>query len=216
MDLHLQNVKSIWSSLVLFNTYLSQGSALPWLATAYLNSCISPLINICKLQKGCSSISKASLIQILIEVGILMTDALLVHMLPYLAPLQPVGCLRSNAQWLAPPLMPSTEPLPMLLLRLSGFSILSKNSDSSFQNAPTICSDNFGATFLCLNSAFHKRMKHLNLDYHFVWNRVQAKSFTLHHVQSSQHLADTLIKIVPAASFHSHQSKILQGCTMEK
>lgn len=40
-------------------------------------------------------------------------------------------------------------------------------------DVPTIYCDNVGATYLCQNSVFHSRMKHIVIDLHFVHDQVQ-------------------------------------------
>jgi hypothetical protein len=39
-------------------------------------------------------------------------------------------------------------------------------------SATALWCDNLGATYLSANPIFHARMKHIEVDYHFVWERV--------------------------------------------
>jgi hypothetical protein len=39
---------------------------------------------------------------------------------------------------------------------------------TSLKRAPCIWCDNIGATYLTVNLAFHGRMKHIEIDYHFI------------------------------------------------
>ncbi|KAF5464008.1 hypothetical protein F2P56_014124 [Juglans regia] len=56
---------------------------------------------------------------------------------------------------------------------------------------PTLFCDNLGATYLSVNPVMHSRIKHVDLDYHFVRDRVAAKTLA---VQSKDQLADILTK----------------------
>jgi hypothetical protein len=44
---------------------------------------------------------------------------------------------------------------------------------------PTIWCDNLGATYLSTNPIFHARTKHVEVDYHFVCNRVAKKEIQI-------------------------------------
>jgi len=59
---------------------------------------------------------------------------------------------------------------------------------------PTIFCDNIGTTFLCSNPAFHSRMKHIALDYHFVRQMVQLGKIRVSHISTKDQLADLLTK----------------------
>ena len=47
---------------------------------------------------------------------------------------------------------------------------------------PTVYCDNIGATYLCANSVFHSRMKHIAIDFHIVWEKVQSGAIRVSHV----------------------------------
>jgi len=65
--------------------------------------------------------------------------------------------------------------------------------------------DNLGATFLASNPAFHARTKHIELDYHFVREKVADGSLRVQFICSQDQLADALTK--PLSSFRFHQLK---------
>ena len=74
--------------------------------------------------------------------------------------------------------------------------------------APTIFSDNIGATYLCANPVFHSRMKHIAIDYHFVRDLVSDKKLQVSHVPTSHQLADLLTKSLSSVRHHFLKDKI--------
>lgn len=54
--------------------------------------------------------------------------------------------------------------------------------------------DNLGATHLSYNPVHHSRMKHIQIDLHFVRDLVQKGSLTVQHVHTQDQLADLLTK----------------------
>jgi hypothetical protein len=57
---------------------------------------------------------------------------------------------------------------------------------------PTLWCDNIGATYMSVNSVFHARTKHMEIDFHSVRDRVADKSLVVRFVPSSDQLADVL------------------------
>jgi hypothetical protein len=54
--------------------------------------------------------------------------------------------------------------------------------------------DNLGATYLSANSVFHARMEHIEVDFHFVRERVALKLLDIWPIVSRYQLADGLTK----------------------
>lgn len=73
---------------------------------------------------------------------------------------------------------------------------------------PIVLCDNLSATYTCENFVFHTRMKHLTLDYFFVYEKVSAKEMEVRHIPSSNQLADILSKLLPKARFELLVEKI--------
>jgi len=74
--------------------------------------------------------------------------------------------------------------------------------------APTIWCDNLGATYLSANPIFHACTKHVEVDYHFVRDRVAKKEIQIRFVPSRDQLADVFTKPFPVASFTAFWFKL--------
>ena len=61
--------------------------------------------------------------------------------------------------------------------------------------------DNISATYLATNPVNHARTKHLEVDLHFVRERVQWGDVLICHISTQQQLADIFTKSLLAGSF---------------
>jgi hypothetical protein len=66
---------------------------------------------------------------------------------------------------------------------------------------PSLWCDNIGATYLNVNLVFHRCLKHVDVDYHFVCERVAMKQLDVRTISSKYQLADILTKALPAPVF---------------
>jgi histone deacetylase 1/2 len=66
-------------------------------------------------------------------------------------------------------------------------------------HSPTTClwCDNIGATYLSANPVFHPRTKHIEVDYHFVRERVARKLLEIRFIPSGDQVADGFTKALP-------------------
>jgi hypothetical protein len=74
--------------------------------------------------------------------------------------------------------------------------------------------DNLGATFLASNPAFHARTKHIELDYHFVCEKILDGTIQVQFICSHNQLADTLTKPLFVSRFKYLRSKLTVTCSV--
>ncbi|XP_019178996.1 PREDICTED: uncharacterized protein LOC109174195 [Ipomoea nil] len=72
----------------------------------------------------------------------------------------------------------------------------------------TLWCDNLGATYLAANPVFHARTKHVEIDYHFVRDKVAAGDFIVSFVSTKDQLADIFTKPLPAPRFQALRDKL--------
>ena len=58
------------------------------------------------------------------------------------------------------------------------------------QRTPILWCDNLGATYLIANPVFHARTKHIEIDFHFVRERVASGALDVRFISTNDQLAD--------------------------
>jgi histone deacetylase 1/2 len=70
-----------------------------------------------------------------------------------------------------------------------------------------------GATYLSANHVFHARAKHIEIDFHFVRERVMKKQLEIRFVPSKYQVADDFTKPLHVCSFEEFKHNLnLVGC----
>lgn len=68
--------------------------------------------------------------------------------------------------------------------------------------------DNIGATYLAANHVFHARTKHVEIDFHFVRERVAQKLLDIRFIHSGDQVADGFTKPIVAARIGKFQNDL--------
>ena len=74
--------------------------------------------------------------------------------------------------------------------------------------APCLWCDNLGATYLSANPVFHARTKHIEIDFHFVRERVANKELDVRFIHSGDQIADGFTKALPTQSFEKFRRNL--------
>lgn len=74
-------------------------------------------------------------------------------------------------------------------------------------STPVLWCDNLSATYLTINSIFHSRTKHMEIDFHFVRDKVKNKSL-FRYVGSNDQIAYVLTKRLSKLCFQSLRDKL--------
>ena len=78
----------------------------------------------------------------------------------------------------------------------------------SYTEKPTIWCDNVSATELAKNPMYHSRTKYIEIDMHFIRNKVLAGELNIHYVSSEEHIANIMTKPLSFVMFNYLRSKL--------
>ena len=79
------------------------------------------------------------------------------------------------------------------------------------KQAPCLWCDNLGTTYLSANPVFHARTKHIEIDFHFVRERVAQKQLDIRFVHSRDQVADGFTKALPVKPFEEFKRNLNIG-----
>jgi hypothetical protein len=71
--------------------------------------------------------------------------------------------------------------------------------------------DNIGATYLSANPVFHARMKHIEIDFHFLRERVSQKLLDIRFISTNDQVADGLTKPITALKLKEFRCNLNLG-----
>lgn len=79
--------------------------------------------------------------------------------------------------------------------------VLLRELGISQHRPPSLWCDNIGATYLSANPIFHRRTKHVEVDYHFVREHVASRQLEIRFISSKDQIADIMTKPLPVTPF---------------
>jgi hypothetical protein len=72
--------------------------------------------------------------------------------------------------------------------------------------------DNLGATYLSANPVFHARTKHIEIDFHFVRERVAQRLLDIRFINTGDQVADGFTKALPRVKLREFRDNLNLVC----
>uniref|UniRef100_A0A2N9G004 Reverse transcriptase Ty1/copia-type domain-containing protein n=1 Tax=Fagus sylvatica TaxID=28930 RepID=A0A2N9G004_FAGSY len=111
------------------------------------------------------------------------------------------GQPRNNLQCLDPLLNQNIVLLPLLPPRCVGFAPYSRILAFILSQPPILWCNIVSALAIASNPVFHARTKHIEVDFHFIRERVLRKDLVVKFVSTTDQLADIFTKSLPTQRF---------------
>ena len=91
---------------------------------------------------------------------------------------------------------------------LTWMSFILKDLQIPLASTPTLYCDNISALHMTINPVFHARSKHIELDYHFVRERVALGHLITQHTSTTEQVADLFTKPMSKATLSHFRTKL--------
>lgn len=92
---------------------------------------------------------------------------------------------------------------------LAWLEMILQDLNVNLDGIPLIFCDNVSALALSCNPVFHAKSKHIEVDFHFIRQRVKAKQVAVQYAPSAAQIADILTKGLPISRFNFLPSKLM-------
>lgn len=87
--------------------------------------------------------------------------------------------------------------------------MLCKDLHLHLTDTPTLWVDNIGALALASNPVFHARTKHVEIDYHFIREKIAAKDISAQYINTNDQIADIFTKGLTTSKFIDLRNKLM-------
>lgn len=98
--------------------------------------------------------------------------------------------------------------LASIAAELTWISFILRDIEVHLSNTPTLYCDNISALHMTVNPVFHGCTKHVEIDYHFVWEKVSPENLVTQYILSDCQITDIFTKALPRQSLEFLCSKL--------
>uniref|UniRef100_A0A2N9GKR4 Integrase catalytic domain-containing protein n=1 Tax=Fagus sylvatica TaxID=28930 RepID=A0A2N9GKR4_FAGSY len=122
-----------------------------------------------------------------------------------------LGLLRNSQLSLDPPQRLEYRALAVGAAELAWIRMLLRDLRIFISHALVLWCDNTSAISLASNPVFHARTKHVEIDYHFVREKVVRGDLSVQFISTDDQLADLLTKALPSPRYITLSTKLLHS-----